>query len=98
MVSASANSYRYHTAKKVIIRSPRKPHQVMSQKPPTPQQHERYGIGDDGLGGSLYGLVCYESFHSFNNLISLFLLQQRTVRLFLLPSWAMRRAANMVTK
>jgi hypothetical protein len=30
---------------------------VMSPEPPTPQQHERYGIGDDGLGGSLYDLL-----------------------------------------
>jgi hypothetical protein len=69
----------------------------MSPHLPTHQQHERY-VGDDGLGGSLYGLVNNESFHSFNNLTSLFPLEQRVMWSFVLPSWVMRRAANMVTR
>jgi hypothetical protein len=69
----------------------------MSPTPPTQPQNERYGIGAMTALAALYGMVQNESFHSFNTLTSLFPLQQRVLRSFVLPSWAMRRAANMVT-
>jgi hypothetical protein len=64
---------------------------------PLQRQREGYGIGDGDLDGSLYDLLHDTSFHSFNTLTSLFPLLQRVLWSLFLPTWVIRRAANMVT-